>query len=352
MTHEHDDIGLLERAYDLSGSDAEWFEDLATRVLSQSGYQRGGALIFDAPGVPEVPSQLVFVGVPPPIQDKALQATGMVSGYARALPNNEFELLFMGTDCWTLSTLQTPQDAQGRAALERVRAFWNPMELFGIVGRNPDGTCLVFSAILPEAARLTPSFKGHWTRMAVHLAAAWRLRRSLQQAPATRETQDGEAVIDPKSGRVAHAVGAAQPLDAREALQRAVCAIDRARIRTVRDDPLGAVELWSGLVAGRWSMIDRCDTDGRRYYVAHKNDPQAPEPRALSERERQVVAYAVQGHPNKLIAYELGISAATVSNHLRSAQQKLGLRSRTELVRVGRLLLGSATGKSTDSPSP
>ena len=55
---------------------------------------------------------------------------------------------------------------------------------------------------------------------------------------------------------------------------------------------------------------------------------------ALSQRERQLVAYAAFGHANKFIAYELGISEASVSTALGSAAAKLGAGSRVELVRM------------------
>jgi DNA-binding NarL/FixJ family response regulator len=52
----------------------------------------------------------------------------------------------------------------------------------------------------------------------------------------------------------------------------------------------------------------------------------------LSERQREVVMYAVQGKPNKRIARDLAISEATVKSHLSSAFRILGVRNRTEAV--------------------
>jgi hypothetical protein len=85
---------------------------------------------------------------------------------------------------------------------------------------------------------------------------------------------------------------------------------------------LEAVEIWRGLVAGLWSLVDHIDTDGRRYLVAHRNDPTTPDPRALTERERQVVAYADLGQSNKLIAYQLGLSVSTVGVLLARAREE------------------------------
>jgi DNA-binding CsgD family transcriptional regulator len=88
---------------------------------------------------------------------------------------------------------------------------------------------------------------------------------------------------------------------------------------------------WEGLVSGRWSLIDRFDSDQRRFVVAVRNDPQFPDPRGLSQRERQVAEYAGLGRSAKEIAYLLGVSAASVENSLRRVQAKLGLGSRVEL---------------------
>ena len=44
------------------------------------------------------------------------------------------------------------------------------------------------------------------------------------------------------------------------------------------------------------------------------------------------------GHQNKFIGCLLGLSAGTVAGHLQSAQRKLGLASRAELIRLAFLL--------------
>jgi DNA-binding NarL/FixJ family response regulator len=56
----------------------------------------------------------------------------------------------------------------------------------------------------------------------------------------------------------------------------------------------------------------------------------------LTDTERAVAYFAAAAHPNKYIAYELGLSESVVAHHLRAAMLKLGLRSRVELARVYR----------------
>ena len=51
----------------------------------------------------------------------------------------------------------------------------------------------------------------------------------------------------------------------------------------------------------------------------------------LTRREREIVALAVRGYTNKLIASETAIGERTVETHLAAAYRKLGVRSRVEL---------------------
>lgn len=53
----------------------------------------------------------------------------------------------------------------------------------------------------------------------------------------------------------------------------------------------------------------------------------------LSEREADVVRLTAQGYSNKEIATQLGISVKTVDTYKARAMEKLGLRTRAELVR-------------------
>lgn len=164
-----------------------------------------------------------------------------------------------------------------------------------------------------------------WNHMLTHVLAGMRLQMDLA-ALATNQ----EAILAP-DGRVMHAEEAAKPLACREALRAAALRRDRARTRTGQADPALALREWRALVAGRWSLLDSFESDGRRYLVARRNDPRLGFPRALSERERQIAAYAARGHSNKFIAYALGLAPSTVSSHLTAAMRRLGARHRGEL---------------------
>ena len=54
----------------------------------------------------------------------------------------------------------------------------------------------------------------------------------------------------------------------------------------------------------------------------------------LTERERDVMRLAVQGHPNKHIARQLGISHRTVEIHKSKIMQKTGAINLLDLARI------------------
>jgi two-component system response regulator FixJ len=55
---------------------------------------------------------------------------------------------------------------------------------------------------------------------------------------------------------------------------------------------------------------------------------------ALTPRERDVLRHLVTGSPNKIVAYELGISPRTVENHRARLMDKMQVASLAELVRL------------------
>jgi two-component system response regulator FixJ len=55
----------------------------------------------------------------------------------------------------------------------------------------------------------------------------------------------------------------------------------------------------------------------------------------LSPREREVLDGLLAGQPNKLIAYQLGLSVRTVEVHRARMMERLGLRQLAEAIRLG-----------------
>jgi DNA-binding CsgD family transcriptional regulator len=81
-----------------------------------------------------------------------------------------------------------------------------------------------------------------------------------------------------------------------------------------------------------WTVVDTYERDGKRYVIAQRSEVRLRAPRTLSKRERQALGIAVLGDTNKVIAYEMGISASTVGVLLYRAARKLGSRTRAELL--------------------
>jgi two-component system response regulator FixJ len=67
----------------------------------------------------------------------------------------------------------------------------------------------------------------------------------------------------------------------------------------------------------------------------------------LSRRERQVLDALSAGRPNKVIAYDLGISVRTVEVHRARMLERLGIRSLAEAIRLAVL----ATLAPADTPT-
>jgi DNA-binding CsgD family transcriptional regulator len=160
-----------------------------------------------------------------------------------------------------------------------------------------------------------------------HLGAALRLRALGKTAA---EDEHTECVLSPE-GRVLHAVGEARSRTS--SLAAAVEERARARGHLRQVDPVEAANLWSALVAGRWTIVDFADRDGKRMLLARKNPVDAPDILTLTDQERDVCWLATLGHSQKYIAYELGLSMSAVARSLATGLRKLRIANRRDLLR-------------------
>lgn len=314
MTERRDSVSVIEAAYRIEGSATDWLQGLAVAASAAFG-GTGGALAFlyDAS-----PGDWIHVH-------------GMSE---HDLPAEFAQRLFDQRDAPPESAVAmarvfaTVRFASMRSQIAAVTPIFDQvMARFGIEDMacvnaiDPTRTGCVLC--MPDRLRrYSPRTLYTWHRLAAHIAAGNRLRRRLEALAASGAdaTTSAEAVLT-HTGRVEHAIGAALPRSARNALRDALVKIDATRSR--REPPERAVDLWRGLVSGRWSLVEHFERDGRRYFLAHKNDPELGGQLALTTRERQVLAYAELGHSNKLIAYSLGLSVSTVSTLLSRARRKL-----------------------------
>lgn len=202
-------------------------------------------------------------------------------------------------------------------------------DIFGLQtvahGRPHEGAFV--GVLCPAPVVLHPQGATTFDRIASHLAAATRLRTEALDAHPV------EGVLTP-DGRLAHAEGEARTPEHRDALTRAVIAIERARRRDARTDPGALLEAWRAIVERRWTLSDVVESDGRRFMLARVNPPASLAHARLTPREQQVAALLVQGVPQKAIGYELEMAPSTVAFHVKNIARKVGASSSTELVRM------------------
>jgi DNA-binding CsgD family transcriptional regulator len=247
--------------------------------------------------------------------EQAYVATVLRTGFVGALGRSSAALRRAG--------LAEERVQEFRRRLEVVYRERNVAEQYWINAQDPTYVGCVFIATSSDRSRWGPREAAAWRRLAAHVSAAFRMRRQFNLEGSTAPNPSAaEAILDP-NGSLQHATEPAQSDTVRTALRRAVLAFDKARGPLRRRDPERATELWQALVAGRWSLIDHFDSDGRRFVIAHRNDAAVPDLRGLTLREQQVAAHAALGHSNKVIAYQLGLSIGTVGGHLVSARAKL-----------------------------
>jgi DNA-binding NarL/FixJ family response regulator len=73
-------------------------------------------------------------------------------------------------------------------------------------------------------------------------------------------------------------------------------------------------------------------TDIYRKHLERKTEEPVPIPTSLSPKELQILQMVAEGNINKQIAIKLGLSTATVRNHVSRMMQKLDASDRTEAV--------------------
>lgn len=190
-------------------------------------------------------------------------------------------------------------------------------DLLGIYGGSLAGGCMVCVA---DGGPLAPRTRWALRRVAAHIAAAFRLRKSVGQ--------EFDAILD-DDGRVLERRVALEGME--EALAEA--AVQSRRAETT--DSESALDLWRGLVAGRWTIVHVQDRRGRRQMLLRRNEiDEAVGEDARGRRVSSVLGLAARGHSNKYIAYELGLPISTVAADLKRGLDALGLRSRLDLTQL------------------
>lgn len=324
-------IDFTEAAYDLEIEDDDWLPSVVERGLPVLDHGLGVAAIEygRAPEGGDVRILRIHVASGP--EDFAERHMAALA----ATPPEELREQARPGQATTMSA----STAEHPEALRRYTAYVDHCEdVLGLTTVDLKGSGVAIVAPLPEVTTLSPRDAERWQMLAAHLDAGHRLRRSLAGDEPSSELGSGlpgdtEAIFDPTSFRITDALGVARESTAARRLREAAARMDRARGPMRAEDPEQALAIWRALVGGRWSIVDWFDSDGRRFVLGLSNPPDVTDPRGLTERERQVVTYAILGQTNKMIGYRLGLSKSRVSVLLRSAMKKLGVETRVQLIR-------------------
>ncbi|MCB9617261.1 MAG: helix-turn-helix transcriptional regulator [Sandaracinus sp.] len=312
-------ITLVEGAYDLHAPDETWLVTLGRRIAAAYGAPMGVfAYEFDVDDAGVRPrSRFLECDI-----DAAPLLDGM---FTYASPEAVHRFFRFGPSCGSFAdalaetTGDEPLEEQGRA-------MWRAAgceDLFVVRVAGPPGRFL--HVTIPRErflGRTSERTRTRWSRVAAHLSAAYRLRTVLGDVDARfgsegSEGSEGSAVLHES---------------AQQKLRRSIRARERARGELGVDDPDRALEIWRGLVDGRWSLVDEYEEDGRRYVVARRNPLGTKDPRGFTEREHEVAELLANGASTKEVAYALGISVAAVGAHVKALVTKVGARNRTHLI--------------------
>ncbi|WAS96648.1 helix-turn-helix transcriptional regulator [Nannocystis punicea] len=314
-------IDLVEAAYQLDGTEAEWLEAVTARAQPDLDVGAGLYAFTGDSTAPDYARSPVFAAraLSPAFQARLLELN-------ETAPDAIFDLLRK-----RLVTCGGLEQVLGRGSpvvehFRRVMVRAGISDGFCMFAQDTEGGSVTLSA--PSAAVVAPSprVRGIWQRVGLHLVAGLRLRRKL-----AARTMSHDALLSP-AGRVEDASAeVAADGDARRTLTEAVQAMDRARSVELRGSPERALELWRGLVAGRWSLVEHWERDGRRYLAAYTNRPGVLDPRALTSTEQSVLRHLALGATNKQASYALGLPEKTVSSCVTQILKKLRARSRVEL---------------------
>lgn len=314
-------ISLIEAGYNLEGSDDIWVNGLLEKAAPLANR-----------GIWPTIATYRYTATQVDIEHVATTGPGKLEGWCRSTTSEHpkaVDLMYRSSVAvGSLSEVVFSQLPDLRHAV-RKKSMGAMSDVLGIKAHTGTGRGLVLFTGFIRSTFASTEERKRWPLVISHLAAGLRLRQVARNL--RLDANAVEAILD-SSGRVQHIKNSANDCSARDQLRLAASTIDRIRNnKHARQDPERTLPLWQGLVSGRWSLVDRFDTDGKRFIVALKNDPIHSDPRGLTDKERQVAEYIGIGYSNKRIAYMFGISEAAVSNCATRIMVKLGLPSRVEL---------------------
>lgn len=314
-------VATVEAAYSLEGDDHAWLERVV-RVAAPDldrgfGLYAATGRLIDGSLYPSPPLVTVDLDsdcqrhalalhpkLPCPILDAFAPRAVVVGGLDEAWPKK-------------LEAAKLYRDGMGQAGV---------VDAFLLFAQDGEGGAVKIVAPAPTPVTTHPRTRATWGRVALHVAAALRLRHRVAAGhpPEALAELDGTLFVNEPE--------LARDPSLRARLARAVKASSRARADDgLRHEPERALGLWKALLAGRYSTVDRWEADGRKFLAVYKNEPECADPRALGPSERRVAELIALGASTKEAAYALGVSSDAAQKALTQALRKLGLAARSDL---------------------
>jgi DNA-binding CsgD family transcriptional regulator len=311
-TARWDSIRAVEACYRFTDSDEVWLNGLveAVRPLIDDGFGVGAWTY--APG--RWTSGRLPIGIEPSIGERMFATPPYFTAA-------EIARCFCSSRVGSLAE----RTGYGKKLLEhpalRLHHSSGIKDFLGLTVADSSGEGAVLVAPLRELGTTSKPLRARLERLGAHLHAAMRLKRSLLAE---------DAVFSP-DGRTVHAQGDAKDASARERLKCAVIAMEKARSQLGRSNPEEALSSWQALVAGRWSIVERFESDGRRYLLARANVPGSDASMVPTPLEQHALLLRAQSVSLKIIGYELGVTVGTASKLVQNGIHKLGLGNELEL---------------------
>ena len=210
--------------------------------------------------------------------------------------------------------------AEDRAVLKGMRANWGSADAVGLVA-HPEPGVIAFLAWPTRTPReLTKHERAVLSQLTLHLESAHRVRRRPETVV---------AIVQP-DGKILHRERDDLPA---AAVAERIRGIDRSRTRKLRRCP-EALDLWTALVDGELSVVERFD-GGRRCYMLIENAP--------STRPGPMVAFAPTVVPRQTRVTSVSSVTSEVSSPLSSGFPARGKRSLVKTVCADSITKSSIT---------
>jgi DNA-binding NarL/FixJ family response regulator len=307
-------VGFMEAVFSLEIDDQQWLSCVLSALGALCGpdhHYRG--LIYDASDVNDVKLWNVCAPQTSPELDAAFDQFGACA--ASAFVTQTLRALPVGS----ARSTALPHLAPLLSSLEQ-SGF---SDVFFLNGLDASGVgCLLFIGHAGEFAP-SPVELGAYRRLAANLATAFRCRRRLGTSTANAATSGTEPSTQEHFEHVVVA--------AREQLRTVPPSAGTSYLKQ-REASRNARNFTHPSSGTRLTLVHTFEENGRRYIVARENDAHADGVAALTGREREIVEHATHGYTNKQIAYNLGISDATVRVLMARAANRIGVRTRRELL--------------------